>query len=464
MRHRQCVFPDRIRRGTRVVDTGSGPVRGAVEGPVAVWTQVPYAAPPVAASRFRAPQPPDPWTVPREGRPARPGGAAADVGAGAEASTVTVWAPATGAGPAPVLVWPAPPGPGRHAGGLRGGAAVLAARAEVVVVQVHGRAGVVGFVDFSSLSGAGRVFESNLGLRDLVAALEWVRANIAAFGGDPGNVTVLGEGAGSGVVPTLLTLPSARGLFARAVVSGRPVLRVCEAEPAAAAAAAVCARLGGVDRLAAAPAAVLDAVGRRVVGSGAPAGWPAVAVLDGQLVGEQPLAALRGGRAHRVPLLCGTDPEPAAVPSTTGPLHPAATGGFGSLAGLLGSRLAAVRLVEAHSRYAPSWLFRLDHLPPGLGPHPGWGQLTYGLGGTGPASVSPVEEVSITGQVTARLRHRWLSFARGGTPDGPWGAPAWACYDEQRRTTLVLDRHDTLVDDLDRAVRRAAGDEVNAVI
>ena len=154
-----------------------------------------------------------------------------DLGApqGEDCLRLNVWASSdTEPGDAkPVMVW------------LHGGAYVLgsssqplydgrrlAGSGEVVVVTVNYRVGALGFLDLSSFNSPRRRFDSNVGLRDVLAALDWVRDNIAAFGGDPGRVTLFGESAGAGIVTTLLASPAAEGLFAGAIAQSSPATSV----------------------------------------------------------------------------------------------------------------------------------------------------------------------------------------------------------------------------------------------
>ena len=205
-----------------VVETTYGPVRGSDDGRVRTWRGLRYAAPPVADLRFRAPQAPQPWTevadatsfgpaCPQPVFPNMP----LDLGApqAEDCLRLNIWASSNtrpGDGK-PVMVW------------LHGGAYVLGSSSQslydgrrlvgdgVVVVTVNYRLGALGFVDLSSFD---RRFDSNVGLRDALAALTWVRDNIAAFGGDPRRVTLFGESAGAGMVTSLLASPPAAGLFA----------------------------------------------------------------------------------------------------------------------------------------------------------------------------------------------------------------------------------------------------------
>lgn len=199
-----------------VVLTGGGAVRGAVHGDTHVFSGIPYAAPPVGDLRWRDPRPAAPWAGVRDAT--RPGPACAQLpGELPDGSTsedclyLNVTAPAA-ARHRPVVVW-------IHGGGFFMGAGSnydatrLAERGDVVVVTINYRLGVFGNFAMPGLPGAG-----TFGLRDQQAALRWVRANAGAFGGDPRNVTIAGQSAGSMSVCAQLTSPPARGLFDKAVM------------------------------------------------------------------------------------------------------------------------------------------------------------------------------------------------------------------------------------------------------
>lgn len=206
--------------------TTAGSVRGSYEHGLAVFRGIPFAQPPFGPRRFLAPQRPDPWEGVREAtsfgppppqtvRPipgSPPAAAASDPEP--DCLTINVWSPDT-SGRLPVMVW------------IYGGAYLVGSADQpvydganlagqgVVVVTYNHRVGVDGFV---SLSGA----PENRGLLDQVAGLNWVQENIAAFGGDPAMVTVFGESAGAGSIAALLAMPSARGLFQRAIMQSVP--------------------------------------------------------------------------------------------------------------------------------------------------------------------------------------------------------------------------------------------------
>jgi len=195
-----------------------------------VFRGLPFARPPVGPLRFRPPEPPEPWSGVRDA--ARFGPSAAQNGAlvgplmslgisrtGEDCLYLNVWTPAADRGRRPVLVW-------IHGGAFVLGSgsqmlydgATLARRGDVVLVTVNYRLGALGFLRLRDRFGERLPASGNEGLLDQVAALEWVRDEIAAFGGDPGKVTIFGESAGAMSCATLLGMPRARGLFHRAIL------------------------------------------------------------------------------------------------------------------------------------------------------------------------------------------------------------------------------------------------------
>src|SRR3954470_23885033 len=258
---------------TTVVETAYGLVRGVDDGRVTAWKGVRYAAPPTGELRWRAPEPPEPWSevadattfgpvCPQPVEPRIP----IDLGApqGDDCLTLNIWASSRIAGGdrRPVMVW-------IHGGAYVLGSAnqplydgrVLASGDDVVVVTVNYRLGAFGFLDLSSFSTPKRRFDSNLGLRDVLHALRWIRENIAAFGGDPDRVTLFGESAGAGIITTLLTSPAAEGLFCGVIAQSSPATSVYETSRARPITRRVLDRLGltasDIDRL---PEVPVDAI------------------------------------------------------------------------------------------------------------------------------------------------------------------------------------------------------------
>ncbi len=205
-----------------VVKTQSGSVRGSAAGNVLSFKGIPYAAPPFGANRFQPPKPVTPWHGVRDAltfgptTPKPPYFPPFDVILpepaipGEECLNLNIWTPETGDARLPVMFW-------IHGGAFANGSSAVPtydgsafARDGVVCVTINYRLGVDGFL----FLGDGI---SNLGILDQIAALKWVQENIAAFGGDPGNVTIFGESAGGMSVGTLLSMPQAAGLFRRAI-------------------------------------------------------------------------------------------------------------------------------------------------------------------------------------------------------------------------------------------------------
>lgn len=207
------------------VRTVEGPVHGAFKGNVRVFSAIPYAAPPVGRLRFRPPQPVAVWTAVLEATktpPACPQAASGDP-AGRESRTedclyLNLWAPvkATKTKPLPVMVW-------IHGGGFNGGfsgasqydAFHLSTDGDVVVVSINYRLGLLGLMMSSALDS--QELSGNYLIRDQQAALRWVQRNVAAFGGDPKNVTIMGESAGANSVLALLASPASKGLFHKVI-------------------------------------------------------------------------------------------------------------------------------------------------------------------------------------------------------------------------------------------------------
>ena len=229
-------------RGAPVVDTTSGPVQGVTENGVARFLGIPYAQSIAGANRFLPPKPPAPWsdpfpalrhadTAPQgpdpvDGTPIDPAFATPDyVKAGDDCLALNVWAPESADG-LPVMVF-------LHGGGWESGSGScaiydgtgLASRGDVVVLTLNHRLGAHGLTDLSRVLGGEWAESTNLAVKDMVAALEWVRDNIAAFGGDPNTVTIFGESGGGWKVCTLLGVPAAKGLFHRAIVESGPLTR-----------------------------------------------------------------------------------------------------------------------------------------------------------------------------------------------------------------------------------------------
>jgi para-nitrobenzyl esterase len=320
---------------TVAVQVEGGVIAGALDDDVASFKGIPYAAPPVAELRWRAPQPVPAWTGARITQrfsndcvqSTIPGDAAGGSARQSEDCLyLNVWAPRAGAAQRsyPVLVW-------FHGGGYLNGSAAIPyfdggsfARQGIVVVSANYRLGRMGFFAHPALSAEGERPTGNFGLLDQLAVLRWVRQNIAALGGDPAQVTIAGQSAGGMSVIHLMTWPAAHGLFQRAIVlSGGG--RTCIAEQrdlkrsrgtlASAEQSGVdFARAAGVHETGAAALAKLRALPAQTVNGslniGAlrskPRTYAGGPIIDGVIITGQPQAHLHNGHVARVPVLIGT--------------------------------------------------------------------------------------------------------------------------------------------------------------
>jgi para-nitrobenzyl esterase len=308
--------------------TKQGQVAGErARGPVCVFRGIPYARPPVGPLRFRVPERPEAWQGTREARSfgsasAQDRSLATDIGNRSEDCLyLNVWTPAADKAKRPVMVW-------IHGGGFTSGSSAqelydgteLAARGGVVVVSLNYRLGVLGFGYLRDVLGdKGRDLPANLGLRDQLAALRWVRDNIAEFGGDPENVTLFGESAGGMSVSVLLTSPEARGLFKRAIAQSGAAHHVLYPDQASLVSETLLRVLGSPERVFTASAEEIvvaqreciktyvwrGARGKRVHQSGI----TLMPVIDGEVLPKDPLSAITEGTARDVPLLAGATLE-----------------------------------------------------------------------------------------------------------------------------------------------------------
>src|SRR5580698_6610399 len=242
-----------------VVETASGKIRGAVINKVSAFRGIPYGASTEGANRFMPPVKPKPWTGVLdtvEWGPEAPQGPHTEIPEVAatipkqsiseDCLHLNVWTTSANRGAKrPVMVW-------FHGGGFTSGSgsytiydgANMARKHDVVTVTVNHRLNSFGFLYLADIGGAKYANASNVGMTDVVAALEWVRDNIANFGGDPNNVTIFGQSGGAGKVSTLLAMPSAKGLFHRAIIQSGSNVKGVSTEDATKTARTLMEKLG----------------------------------------------------------------------------------------------------------------------------------------------------------------------------------------------------------------------------
>jgi para-nitrobenzyl esterase len=482
----------------------SGVVEGFTRNGVNRWRSIPYAKPPVGPLRLRAPQPAEPWRGVRychgfancapQQRMYTLTGIGRYQTMGEDCLTLNVVAPETASSePLPVMVFV-------HGGGYILGSsatpiydgATLAHRG-CVYVSVNYRLGPLGCLDLSSLSTPEFPIDSNLFLRDLVLALQWVRDNVGVFGGDPDNVTIFGESAGAHAVATLLAVPSAKGLFHR-VISESPAAGLSSSADQAAAIAGRFASLIGAERADAArllrttPAADLVNATDELLALGTEemfGAFPVGPTYGDDVLPAEPLGAMRSGEAHRVPLIVGTNADEGRLFTrflkllpTTEPMIEALLAEAGpdararitaaypnyprrdacvQLGGDFAFASAAWDIAEAHSTHAPTYLYRYDYAPRTLK----WS----GLGATHATELLAVFDVYRTrfgslltaagdqrsaARVSRDVQSRWRAFSRTGVPGDDWPA-----YDHDDRAVLVFDRRTRVEHDPDQDRRSA---------
>jgi para-nitrobenzyl esterase len=457
----------------------AGAVRGATQDGINSFRGIPYALPPVGARRWRPPADMPPWRRTRDATrfgeichqpPSRPGSIYSEEqpAMSEDCLTLNVWAPAD-ARNAPVFVW-------IHGGSLTGGSGRQAmydgaamARQGVIVVTINYRLGILGYLAHPVLSAESRDNVSgNYGLLDQIAALRWLNRNIAAFGGDPANVTIAGESAGALSVMYLMAAPEARGLFARAIMQSAYMVSAPELRgnryggfSAEDIGVWLQAQLGAADL-----AALRGMSAEALVAGAAPTGYFPFLTVDGRTVPDQIVTVFDRGEQARVPVLAGfnsgeirslrflappppaeADAYEAAIRERYGDLadeflrlYPA-----GELAEtvLLPPRDAlygwtAERLVAKQAAIGvPGFLYYFDHSYPAadaLGLH-GFhaAEIPYALGNirVTPPAWPRVPDTAEEAALSDAMLGYWTSFARDGVPSAP-GLPEWHPYGEAR--------------------------------
>lgn len=466
------------------IDTGQ--LAGGVSSGVAYFKGIPYAAPPVGPLRWRAPQPPAAWQGVRQARRYAPHCAQPlsevagfdQLPMSEDCLTLNVWTPDSAAPrPLPVMVW-------IHGGGYSVGSGnkartnspALAAEG-VVLVTVNYRLSAFGFLTHPALRAVDPDDPyGNYGLQDVLAALQWVQRNIAAFGGDPERVTIFGESAGAGLVNSLLVAPPAAGLFHRAISQSAsvglapdpyPNRRAGFLPPAEKTAAAFAKALGvTADQEAGTAAAQLRAATMEQVLAVVSDRDRYTPVIDGVLLPDQVGALFAAGRQHAVPYITGGNSWEASLgrdigggfsPEFSAKLVPAADKQrlyagltdaaladaiFGDLIILSGSRYVAGRM---HAAGAPVYRYYLSYVPaarrgkqPGVAHEDDIAFVMQTLGSEPDLKVT----TALDRERSTQLSRYWVQFARTGDPNVP-GLPAWPRFTPSR--PAVLEIGDTIV-------------------
>ena len=492
-----------------VVSTTHGPVRGRQVAKVVAWRGIPYAAPPTGTRRFQRPREPERWTEILDASahgasPIQPKVPAMLGGAGSgpldeDSLTINVVRPATQWSTLrPVMVW-------IYGGAFSYGAstaydgAELAVEGGVLVVTFNYRVGAFGFLDFTEYSTPAQSFDTNNGLRDQVAALKWVRNNISSFGGDPDNVTLFGESAGGISVTTLMCVPEAHGLFHRAIAQSSAPSTVFRRERTQEWAKQFVGFLGDTSApvtarlIEATSAEILAATGKLtdLAPKEQPGTLSVAPTVDGDFLPIRPLEAFRDGSAARIPLIIGNNAtegrffqllarvqKKEALPTSKDsiekmfaltdshaqnrvlaayPDYPSRAS-TAQIAGDIVFWYPSTVVADAHSRYAPTWVYRFDFASPI--------RRLLRLGATHAAEIDYVfgKVATRTGikrilgggtaatALSIRMMRTWLAFAISGGPGHEWPR-----YDTVSRPTLIFDRNLRVEND-PRGTQRTAWD------
>lgn len=423
-----------------------GQVSSHLQGDVASFLGIPYAQPPVGALRWQAPQPLARWSGLRQAL--APGKACLQVMAprGPEAAitpdqmsedclSLNVWRPAAAAArPLPVLVW-------IHGGAFRLGAAGLPlydgaalARRGVLVVSLNYRLGVFGFLAHPLWQARPGQPQANFGLLDQIAALQWLRQNLPALGGDPGNITLMGESAGGASVAYLMGSPLAQGLFHKAIVqSGAldlPELTLAQARERAE--VHLRALLPAEPRLADLQALPAD----RLLSLPIPRP-DTMPVIDGLVLPQGLVAAFKQGQAARIPLLIGSNDHEAGffppdwslgVVRGMGSAWPEVRAAYGARVDAPDARVAArvatdlfatlptAQVAQAHSAQGlPVYRYFFTQVPAALRATQAGAihtqEIPYVFG-----TLAPGQQGADDLALSERMQARWLAFARTGQP------------------------------------------------
>ena len=477
---------------TGPLSTSAGPIVGHRELDVNVFRGVPYAAAPIGPLRFRAPQSLRPWAEPFEAsefgfsplQPVQP--QLGPVGPMSEDCLhLNIWAPRS-PGPHPVLFWV-------YGGANMFGSASQAmydgakyAERGVVFVSANYRLGVFGYLELGPVLPVYAGSSLN-GLRDLVAALDWVRDNIAAFGGDPGAVTLMGESAGAKNICALATIPRARGLFNRVAIQsggGHSVFSSPEAASPVSLAFLEAAQVSPDDarRLTSMPASALIEAQQKLVAS-YPQSFPLRPAVDGDFLPARPIDAARAGVTSELDMIIGTcrdeaalflPTEAAARPFEAKQITDITLAEMQTMEAPYAQAfpdlpvperrirqltaaqywLPSIRFLEAHVvSGGRSRMYRFDHRAGG-GPLPAYAfhgsDLPYIF--DAPWSEMSLELKGKDADFAVRTIDMWAGWARDGSAHLE-GSSKWPAYDLKERQTLLIDDEPTITKDPQAAER-----------
>ncbi|WP_322904663.1 carboxylesterase/lipase family protein [Paenibacillus campi] len=479
-----------------LIRTQYGEVQGVRQDGAVIWRGIPFAEPPVGDLRFQPPRPPQPWQEPRDATQFGPVCEQPDSELeqsfpahvrpvkSEDCLYLNIWASDRSTPNRPVMVW-------IHGGAFVTGAGSLpfydgtsfAVNGDMIIVTINYRLGPFGFLDLSSYN---MPESANLGLQDQIAALNWVRSNIAAFGGDPERITIFGESAGAMSVGALLTMPAAKGLFRSAIMQSG-ASQVLPPSTARGITEAMIRLLGGQ---AGDPSVLMEASSQQLLqaasrlhedGEASLLTLPFQPVLHAQTLPVEPVRAIREGAAKGIALMIGTNQDEGrlfindskhmmnkqqaaqALEAMTGQdiallleRYPETVEGQAQILTDLFFWRAAIQYAEAQLPYAPVWMYRFDWNQPG---HAFYGTATHAteipfvFNNAVMLERSGVKLDELTANLAHRMQQAWITFAHTSTPT-TLEIP-WTDYNKKDRTTIIFNRQLELVHDPDREKRLA---------
>ncbi|MGA9883291.1 MAG: carboxylesterase/lipase family protein [Candidatus Acidiferrales bacterium] len=508
-----------------IVETTAGKVRGFTRNGIYTFKGIPYAGTTAGEARFMAPTKPKPWTGLRSSmqygfvspQEPRTGWADDEVAwmfdwddgrPGEDCLLVNVWSPGLNDGKKrPVMVW-------LHGGGFEAGSGQelksyygenLSRRGDVVVVSLNHRLGVLGYLNLAEIGGPRYADSANAGMLDLVAALEWVRDNIANFGGDPGNVLIFGQSGGGGKVNTLMAMPTAKGLFHRAVVESGSLLNASAPGDSAKLGTAVAKQLGlsasEIDKIQDVPVEKLIQAGIAAIKSLAVPmqlgrkfrlpriGWQPT--VDSTNLPIQPFDPVAPAQSADIPLLVGTVLNEFFTPLYDRTLltmtetelqsrvasmyggdasriieifkadHPTFTPGqLASVISAASVRQSAVIQAErkAAQNAAPVYTYWFWWQTPVLDRRPGafhCSELSFVFDNTDRCAPmtggGPMPRA-----LAAKVSDAWINFARRGNPNHS-GLPKWPAFTSAEGAVMIFDNECIAKNNPDGAERHALG-------